>query len=76
MATKTQISDLESKAAELGYVIKVKVNAAATTTVTVTSPKNGHVFEGLATPRQSDPYYKALFAAVTRMVAFEGRLDG
>ena len=67
------IRDYEYKAQENGYAIKVKVNRAGVTVVTL-SNKDGNVFEGGA-PSRSVGYPLALSIAVGRMVAFVRRYE-
>lgn len=75
--TPNAIRDLEYKAEECRYNIKVKVAASGETTVTLTKRQSkaseAHVFEGKAPARSSNGYARALEVAVTRMVAFERR---
>lgn len=77
--TPNDIRDLEYKAQENRYNIKVKVAANGVTTVTLTKRQStaseAHVFEATAPARSSDGYGKALTLAVNRMVAFERRFE-
>jgi hypothetical protein len=73
------IRDLEYKAQECRYNIKVKVIASGETTVTLTKRQStvseAHVFEGKAPARATDGYAKALTIAVNRMVEYERRFE-
>lgn len=73
MARQDDIRGLEDKARSEGYDIKVKVDAAGDTLVTLTSVRYKHVFEGKASARVGNAYAVALETAVVRMRAFEER---
>lgn len=71
---KQTLARIEAQALDNRYDIKVKVNAAGETLVTLTSKTTGNVFEGKTSARSSDGYGRALDVAVNRMLSYETRL--